>query len=80
MPLRTDLATAYADYFTKHPEYKQFADMALRTVEVPNVANSITIWQTFRDAYSASVIFAKQDSPTAFKTAADKVAQLTTQP
>lgn len=80
MPLRSDLTTAYADYFTKHPEYKQFADMASRTVEVPNVANSITIWQTFRDAYSASVIFAKQDSPTAFKTAADKVAQLTTQP
>ncbi len=80
MPLRTDLTTAYADYFTKHPEYKQFADFASRTVEVPNVANSITIWQTFRDAYSASVIFGKQDPTSALKTASDKVTQLTTQP
>jgi multiple sugar transport system substrate-binding protein len=28
-------------------------------VEVPNVANSIEIWQKFRDQYSSSVIFAK---------------------
>ena len=33
---------------------------AARTVEVPNVPNSVTIWQTFRDAYSKSVIFGKE--------------------
>ena len=41
MPLRKDVATAYADYFTKNPDYKVFADQAARTVEVPNVPNSI---------------------------------------
>ena len=37
MPIRTDLPTTYADYFSKNPEYKTFADQASRTVEVPNV-------------------------------------------
>ncbi len=37
MPLRTDLAATYPDYFKEHPEYAQFADQASRTVEVPNV-------------------------------------------
>ncbi len=59
MPIRADLATTYADYFAKHPGYTMFADQAARTVEVPNVPNSVEIWQQFRDAYAASVIFAK---------------------
>ena len=42
-------------------DYKQFADQAARTVEVPNVPNSIEIWQTFRDAYSKSVIFGETE-------------------
>jgi len=37
MPLRKDVATTYADYFAKNPDYKLFADQAARTVEVPNV-------------------------------------------
>ena len=45
MPMRQDLATTYADYFTSNPEYKTFADQASRTVEVPNVPNSVEIWQ-----------------------------------
>ena len=52
MPLRTDLEGTYPDYFKENPEYEAFADQAARTVEVPNVPNSIEIWQTFRDAYS----------------------------
>jgi multiple sugar transport system substrate-binding protein len=76
MPLRTDLQTAYPDYFAKNPAYKQFADQAARTVEVPNVPNSVAIWQTFRDAYSQSVIFGKQPVPDAFSAAAQKVDQL----
>jgi multiple sugar transport system substrate-binding protein len=76
MPLRKDLQTAYPDYFTKNPAYKQFADQAARTVEVPNVPNSVAIWQTFRDAYSQSVIFGKQPVPDAFSAAAQKVDQL----
>ena len=59
MPIRKDLATTYADYFAKHPEYTLFADQAARTVEVPNVPNSVEIWQQIRDEYAASVIFGK---------------------
>ncbi|GII75842.1 sugar ABC transporter substrate-binding protein [Sphaerisporangium rufum] len=73
MPLRKDLPTTYADYFTGKPEYKTFAAQAARTVEVPNVPNSITIWQTFRDAYSSSVIFGKTPVADAFKAAREKI-------
>jgi multiple sugar transport system substrate-binding protein len=76
MPLRTDLAAGYPDYFAENPAYRQFADQAARTVEVPNVPNSVAIWQTFRDAYSQSVIFAKQPVADAFAGAAQKVDQL----
>jgi multiple sugar transport system substrate-binding protein len=79
MPLRKDVASTYADYFTKNPDYKTFADQAARTVEVPNVANSITIWQTFRDAYSKSVIFGQEDPGAALDGAAQKVDQLAAQ-
>lgn len=80
MPLRANLAQTYPDYFAARPEYKLFADQAARTVEVPNVGNSIAIWQAFRDAYSSSVIFAKTDPASALKAAADKIDQLASQP
>ncbi|MFE9693285.1 extracellular solute-binding protein [Micromonospora sp. NPDC005806] len=73
MPLRADLPSTYPDYFAKNPAYQTFADQAGRTVEVPNVANSITIWQTFRDAYSESVIFGKRPVADALGDAAKKV-------
>ena len=38
--------------------------------------NSITIWQTFRDAYSKSVIFGQQDPGEALDGAAQKIDQL----
>jgi multiple sugar transport system substrate-binding protein len=76
MPLRKDLATAYPDYFSKNPAYQQFAQQAGRTVEVPNVPNSVAIWQAFRDAYSESVIFGKKPVPDAFSAAATKIDQL----
>ncbi|GAA1108461.1 extracellular solute-binding protein [Kribbella jejuensis] len=79
MPLRKDVASVYADYFAKNPDYKLFADQASRTVEVPNVPNSITIWQTFRDAYSKSVIFGQEDVGSALDGAAQKVDQLVKQ-
>ncbi|TCN44312.1 multiple sugar transport system substrate-binding protein [Kribbella orskensis] len=79
MPIRNDVAGAYPEYFTKNPDYKSFADQAARTVEVPNVANSIEIWQTFRDAYSKSVIFGQQDPGAALDGAAQKVDQLAAQ-
>ena len=79
MPLRSDLATTYPAYFTKKPEYKVFADQASRTVEVPNVSNSIAIWQAFRDAYSSSVIFGKSAPADALKTAASEIDKLAAQ-
>jgi multiple sugar transport system substrate-binding protein len=73
MPMRQDLPGTYPQFFEKRKEYKTFADQAARTVEVPNVANSVTIWQTFRDAYSKSVIFGKQAPAQALDQAAGKV-------
>ena len=79
MPVRSELAAAYPAYFAAHPQYKMFADQAGQIVEVPNVANSIQIWQTFRDAWSKSVIFGKQDVTSALTDAAKKIDALAAQ-
>jgi multiple sugar transport system substrate-binding protein len=76
MPMRTDLASNYASYFSAHPEYKLFADQAARSVEVPNVPNSVEMWQDFRAAYSKAVIFGNQSIDDAFKGAADQIKTL----
>lgn len=76
MPLRKDLPTTYKAYFDKNPDYKLFAAQAARTVEVPNVANSVQIWQTFRDAWSKAVIFRKADVQSTFTEAASKIDSL----
>jgi multiple sugar transport system substrate-binding protein len=76
MPMRTDVTTAYPAYFKSHPDYTIFAEQAARTVEVPNVPNSVEIWQTFRTAYSQAVIFGKDDVQSAFNQAAEKVKTL----
>ncbi|MBA2573450.1 MAG: extracellular solute-binding protein [Nocardioidaceae bacterium] len=76
MPLRADLQSTYADYFDKNPEYETFADQGSRTVEVPNVPNSIAIWQAFRDEYSASVIFGKGSVSEALAAAAAEATEL----
>lgn len=76
MPLRDDLQGTYPDYFQEKPEYEAFADQASRTVEVPNVPNSIEIWQEFRDEYTASVIFGDGSVEDALAAAADKVNDL----
>ncbi|MFG3662325.1 extracellular solute-binding protein [Streptomyces sp. NPDC047706] len=76
MPMRQDLLGAFPDYFAKNKEYEFFAEQAAHTIESPNVPNSVEIWQTFRDAYTKSVIFGKGDLNSAFKEAADEVEQL----
>lgn len=76
MPMRENLPSLYAGYFEKNPDYKTFADQAARTVEVPNVPNSVEIWQTFRDAYTQAVIFGKGDLKGTFDQAAEKVKTL----
>ena len=79
MPMRKDLPTVYADYFAKNPAYTQFAEQAARTVEVPNVSNSVEVWQTFRTAYAKAVIFGNESIDTSFQDAADKINQLVAQ-
>jgi len=79
MPLREGVASAYPEYFAKNAAYKAFADQAARTADVPNVPNSITIWQTFRDAYSKSVIFGRMDPGAALDNAVQQVDQLASQ-
>jgi len=76
MPIRSDLPTTYASYFKQHPDYKLFADQASRTVEVPNVPNSVEIWQEIRDNYSSAVIFGKTSVDAAIAKAADKANSL----
>jgi multiple sugar transport system substrate-binding protein len=80
MPLRENVASAYPDYFAKNPDYKVFADQAARTTDVPNVPNSITIWQTFRDAYTKSVIFGHEDPATSLDGAVRTIDQLASKP
>ncbi|MEO7587112.1 MAG: extracellular solute-binding protein [Arachnia sp.] len=63
MPIRPGLEKAYPDYFKENPDYVAFADQASRTVDVPNVANSVEMWQDFRNKYSASVIFGTTPIP-----------------
>ena len=79
MPMREDVESAYPDYFEANPDYQLFAAQASRTVEVPNVANSIEIWQTFRDQYSKSVIFGETEVAEALTAAADEVDDLASQ-
>ncbi|MDQ3629017.1 MAG: extracellular solute-binding protein [Actinomycetota bacterium] len=76
MPLREGLPTVYPDYFEQNPDYATFAEQASRTVEVPNVANSIEIWQTFRDAWSKSVIFGEAEPEDALTDAAEEITSL----
>jgi len=79
MPMRAGLTDTYSDYFAEHPEYETFAAQADRTVEVPNVPNSIEIWQAFRDAYSSSVIFDNATPQDALDQAASEIDELTSQ-
>ena len=76
MPLRQNLEQEFSSYFAKNPQYKTFAGAAAHVVEVPNVPNSVEVWQTFRDAWSNSVIFGKTDPKTALSGAASKINDL----
>ncbi|MDQ6657849.1 MAG: extracellular solute-binding protein [Actinomycetota bacterium] len=73
MPLRTDLQTTYAPYFKANPQYTLFAAQAARTVEVPNITNSVQIWQKFRDAWTSAVIFDKAPVQKSFTDAASSI-------
>ena len=76
MPLRQDLTGTYPDYFEANPAYTTFGDQASRTVEVPNVQNSIEIWQEFRDGYSKAVIFGENEVDAFLSDTAAKIDEL----
>ena len=76
MPLRQNLAQEYAAYFTANPQYKVFAAKAAHVVEVPNVPASVEVWQAFRDSWSNSVIFGKEDPDKALADASAKINKL----
>ena len=73
MPLRQGLEQQYAAYFTANPQYKVFAAKTAHVVEVPNIPQSVEVWQAFRDSWSKSVIFAKEDPNKALGDAATKI-------
>ncbi len=53
MPLRQDLTGRLPRLLRGQPGLRSSSPTRpTRTVEVPNVPNSIEVWQTFRDAYS----------------------------
>ncbi len=79
MPMREDIAGTFPDFFAKNPVYTPYAKSAAHTVEVPSVPESITIWQTFRDAWSRSVIFGKQQPGASLEKAAKKAEKLAAQ-
>lgn len=76
MPLRSGLLDAFPDYFAANPDYEVFASQAERVVDVPNVPNSIEVWQTFREEYSAAVIFGSEPVEGALQAAADEIDKL----
>ena len=76
MPMRENLPGVYAGYFAKNPAYTQFADQAGRIVEVPNVPNSTEIWQTFRNAWTAAVVFDNEPIDKEFADAAARANEL----
>jgi multiple sugar transport system substrate-binding protein len=79
MPIRQNLTETYPDYFEANPAYEIFGDQANRTVEVPNVPNSVEIWQAFRDGYSKSVIFGEGDVSSFLSDTASTITDLAAQ-
>ncbi|UQX89071.1 sugar ABC transporter substrate-binding protein [Jatrophihabitans telluris] len=76
MPLRQDVLGTYAAFFTKNPGFKTFAAEANRTTEVPNVPNSVEIWQSFRNSWSRSVIFGRSPVTTSLTDSAAAIDKL----
>ena len=74
--MRQNLEQEYAAYFTANPQYKVFAAKSAHVVEVPNVQGSVEVWQVFRDHWSNSVIFGKEDPNKALTDAATKINDL----
>lgn len=79
MPMRTNLQQTYASYFQQNPSYNDFASAASRTIEVPQLPESISIWQAFRDGWEKDVISGGGSASQFTGQTAAKVNQLATQ-
>ncbi len=71
-PIRTDLAEVAGDYLAANPLLETFSQSVPLTVDVPNIANATEIWQTFRDAWGASVQ-GQDDLQSSMDAAAEKI-------
>lgn len=78
IPLRADVATAFAGFFEANEEFSGWATEG-NTVAVPNTLNSTEIWQTFRNAWSQSVIFGESDIAETMDAAAETISGLASQ-
>lgn len=56
MPIRPNLQQTYGSYFASHPAYQNFAAEASMAIGVPQVTQSIPIWQAFRNNWEKYVI------------------------
>lgn len=79
MPIRTDVSSVYADYFSSHPAYKEFGAQSEHTADDPTGTNTIAQMQALRDAYSKAVINGNGSVEDAFKAASTKIDQLQAQ-
>ncbi|MCQ4080896.1 sugar ABC transporter substrate-binding protein [Streptomyces sp. RB6PN25] len=80
MPMRTNLQQTYANYFAKNPAYNDFASAASRTIGVPQLSESISIWQDFRNGWEKSVISGQNSTQQFLSQTAAQADKLAAQP
>ena len=77
MPMRHGPARTHVrDLFHQEPVVQGVRAKLAHVVEVPNVPNSVEIWQTFRDSWSKSVIFGQADPNEALTDASTTINKL----
>ncbi|RKT31522.1 carbohydrate ABC transporter substrate-binding protein (CUT1 family) [Microbacterium sp. AG1240] len=78
-PIRTDLTEVAGDFLAANPLLETFAKEVPLTVDVPNIANSSEIWQTFRDAWGGAVQTGQGDLADVMKNAGSEIDTLASQ-
>ena len=80
MPIRPNLPQTYASYFAAHPAYRNFAVEAGLSIGVPQVTQSIQIWQDFRNNWEKYVISGQGSTQQFLTQTATAVNKLAAQP
>jgi len=78
-PIRSDISEIAADYLASKPVLETFSLSVPLTVDVPNIPNTVEIWQTFRDAWSTGVMSGEGDLAEVMQTAAHTIDGLAAQ-